>query len=139
MIQKNKVDIVLVDEAHLLWTQGKQAYRGKNQLDDIMARSKVTVAIFDPKQVLKTEEYLEETDIENIRNRSKSQGNFIELKNQLRVQADNQTIDWIRAITDSRRQILPFHADSKRYDLKVFDDAAEMYRQIKQKKCRSRK
>lgn len=130
---KNKVDIVLVDEAHLLWTQGKQAYRGKNQLDDIMARSKVTVAIFDPKQVLKTEEYLEETDIENIRNRSKSQGNFIELKNQLRVQADNQTIDWIRAITDSRRQILPFHADSKRYDLKVFDDAAEMYRQIKQK------
>ena len=32
-------DVVLIDEAHLLWTQGKQAYRGKNQLDDILKKS----------------------------------------------------------------------------------------------------
>jgi hypothetical protein len=25
----NIADVVLIDEAHLLWTQGKQAYRGK--------------------------------------------------------------------------------------------------------------
>lgn len=130
---KNKIDIALIDEAHLLWTQGKQAYQGKNQLDDIMKWSKVTVAIFDPKQVLKTEEYLEKFDIQSIRDKAHSQGNLIELKNQLRIQADDQTIDWIRAITDLRRQLLPFHPDSKGYDLKVFDDAAEMYRQIKQK------
>lgn len=130
---KNKVDIVLVDEAHLLWTQGKQAYQGKNQLDDIMKRSKVTVAIFDPKQVLKTEEYLEESDIEKIRSKAHSQDNLIELKKQLRMKADDRTIDWIRAITDSRRQVLPLHPDSKGYDLRIFDDAAEMYHQIKQK------
>lgn len=29
---REKADIVLIDEAHLLWTQGKQSYRGKNQL-----------------------------------------------------------------------------------------------------------
>jgi len=27
--KNNKVDIVLVDEAHLLWTQGKQSIKGK--------------------------------------------------------------------------------------------------------------
>lgn len=130
---KNKVDIVLIDEAHLLWTQGKQAYQGENQLDDIMKRSKVTVAIFDPKQVLKTEEYLEKSDIKSIRDKANRQGNLIELKNQLRIQADDQTISWIRAITDERRQILPLHSDEEGYDLKIFDDAAEMFKQIKQK------
>ncbi|MTV81619.1 DUF2075 domain-containing protein [Secundilactobacillus folii] len=126
-----KVDVVLVDEAHLLWTQGKQAYRGNNQLEDIMARARVTVAIFDPRQILKAEEYLEKTDIENLREKSKKQNNLIVLKNQLRMRADERTIDWIRAITDGRRQVLPIHRDSKHYDLRIFDDAAEMYRQIK--------
>ena len=29
---KKSVDVVLIDEAHLLWTQGKQSYQGHNQL-----------------------------------------------------------------------------------------------------------
>ena len=29
------IDIAFVDEAHLLWTQGNQAYRGKNQLQTV--------------------------------------------------------------------------------------------------------
>ena len=33
--QKDLIDVVLVDEAHLLWTQGKQSYRGHNQLEDL--------------------------------------------------------------------------------------------------------
>lgn len=52
---KEKVDIVIIDEAHLLWTQGKQAYQGKNHLKDILERAKVVVAVFDKKQVLSRE------------------------------------------------------------------------------------
>ncbi len=33
---ENPVDVVIVDEAHLLWTQGKQSYKRKNQLDDLL-------------------------------------------------------------------------------------------------------
>ena len=36
----NPVDIAFVDEAHLLWTQGKQSYRGDNQLQDIIERAR---------------------------------------------------------------------------------------------------
>lgn len=34
-----KADVVLIDEAHLLWTQGKQSYQGKDQLADIRKKS----------------------------------------------------------------------------------------------------
>ncbi|MCH9277041.1 DUF2075 domain-containing protein [Bifidobacterium amazonense] len=47
-------DIVLVDEAHLLATQGNQGYSGKNQLYDILRRAKIVVAVFDPDQILQT-------------------------------------------------------------------------------------
>ncbi|SUM58842.1 Uncharacterized conserved protein [Staphylococcus petrasii] len=50
----NKVDVVIVDEAHLLLTQGQQSYQGKNHLDDLLERAKVVVIVFDLKQVLTT-------------------------------------------------------------------------------------
>ncbi|EGQ2783348.1 DUF2075 domain-containing protein, partial [Staphylococcus pseudintermedius] len=52
----NKVDVVIVDEAHLLLTQGKQSYQGKHHLDDLLERAKVVVIVFDLKQVLTTEQ-----------------------------------------------------------------------------------
>ncbi|NEG90507.1 DUF2075 domain-containing protein [Bifidobacterium aerophilum] len=45
-------DIVLIDEAHLLTTQGTQGYSGKNQLYDILRRARVVIAVFDPEQIL---------------------------------------------------------------------------------------
>lgn len=55
--ENDPVDIVLVDETHLLWTQIKQAYRKKIQFQDILKRAKVTVVIFDRHQTLTSEEY----------------------------------------------------------------------------------
>jgi len=60
---EDKVDILLVDEAHLLWTQGKQSYRGKDQLQDLLERAKVVVIVFDPHQILTTEEYKSDDEI----------------------------------------------------------------------------
>ncbi|MCI1831400.1 MAG: DUF2075 domain-containing protein [Bifidobacterium sp.] len=51
---KGKADIVLVDEGHLLLTQGNQGYSGQNQLHDILRRSRIVILIFDPKQALQT-------------------------------------------------------------------------------------
>ncbi|MBT1176516.1 DUF2075 domain-containing protein [Bifidobacterium callimiconis] len=47
-----KADIVLIDEAHLLMTQGNQGYSGKNQLYDILRRARIVIAVFDPDQIL---------------------------------------------------------------------------------------
>lgn len=51
-IKGNLADVVLIDEAHLLRTQNYQGYQGGNQLYDIIKRSKVTIAVFDPDQIL---------------------------------------------------------------------------------------
>ncbi|MEE8758913.1 MAG: DNA/RNA helicase domain-containing protein [Bifidobacterium sp.] len=45
---------MLVDEGHLLLTQGNQGYSGQNQLHDILRRSRIVILIFDPKQALQT-------------------------------------------------------------------------------------
>ena len=48
----DSVDVVFVDEAHLLFTQGNQGYSGKNQLDDIVKRAKVVAIVFDENQIV---------------------------------------------------------------------------------------
>ncbi|MBT1181843.1 DUF2075 domain-containing protein [Bifidobacterium sp. CP2] len=51
---RGMADIVLIDEAHLLATQGNQGYSGKNQLYDIARRARIVVAVFDPHQILQS-------------------------------------------------------------------------------------
>lgn len=97
------VDIAFVDEAHLLLTQGKQSYRGKNQLNDIMDRARVTVVMFDENQILTTEQFWEAQILEQYRNQTKLEENHIVLKKQLRMQADPATMDWIDSFTKERR------------------------------------
>lgn len=127
-----KADVVIVDEAHLLWTQGKQSYRGKNQLYDLMERAKVVVAVFDVNQVLSTEQYWEDDELLALEHDTNLKGNFIRLENQMRINADQSTIDWIRNIVDEK-QINPIIKDTKDYDLKVFSHPQELHQAIKEK------
>lgn len=53
-------DVVLVDEAHLLLTQGSQGYRGHNMLLDIIKRAKVVIIVFDEHQILQSSQRLTE-------------------------------------------------------------------------------
>ena len=128
----NPIDVAFVDEAHLLWTQGKQSYRGKNQLDDIMARSRVTVIMFDEYQILTTEEYWEPEQIEEKRQLSKSQGNYLQLTNQLRMHTGQDIIDWIDAITKDF-VIKPLSTNTKNYDLQIMDSPFTLFEAIKEK------
>lgn len=124
----SKADIVIVDEAHLLLTQGKQSYQGKNHLKDLLANAKVVVAVFDENQILTTEQVWESADLAKIRLDAQC---VISLHNQMRISAHQSTIDWIRALIDEQ-VIYPFKEDDK-YDFKVFDSPQEMYHAIKEK------
>lgn len=123
------VDVVLVDEAHLLWTQGKQSYRGKNQLKDIMERAKVVIVMFDQKQILRTEQYWENQMIEELERQAKKRDNYIVLKNQFRMQVDIETIEWIRDFVD-RQEIRPIPHDTKGYEINIFDTPAQLQEEI---------
>lgn len=124
----SKADIVIVDEAHLLLTQGKQSYRGKNHLKDLLANAKVVVAVFDKNQILTTEQIWENDDLAKIRLDAQY---IVSLHNQMRINAQQSTIDWIRSLVD-KQVIYPFRKDDK-YDFRVFDSPQEMYDAIKEK------
>ena len=129
--ESNKADVVLIDEAHLLLTQGKQSYGGKNQLNDILKRSRVVVAVFDKNQILQTNEYLEPEQIKKLEDTAQKKGNLISLTNQLRIHANTKTISWIRDIVD--KGIITDIPYDKQYDLRIFDDPVEMYHAIREK------
>ncbi|WP_436966029.1 DUF2075 domain-containing protein [Staphylococcus shinii] len=127
-----KVDVVIVDEAHLLLTQGKQSYRGKNHLNDLLKRAKVVVIVFDLKQVLRTEQIWELDKLNYYFDYAKNKNNHIILKNQMRINSDESTNNWIRNLIDNQViNNIPF--DSKGYEIKVFDTPNELEKAIKDK------
>ncbi len=125
---KDPVDVVLVDEAHLLWTQGKQAYRGSNQLTDLRRRARVVVAIFDPQQMVATNQYWEPDELDQLR---ESATQVIKLDEQMRMTSSEATYRWVRDLVDERR-VKPLPHDPA-YDVKVFDDPHALYAAIRER------
>ncbi|WP_154837025.1 DUF2075 domain-containing protein [Staphylococcus sp. Marseille-Q1834] len=128
----NKVDVVIVDEAHLLLTQGQQSYQGKNHLDDLLERAKVVVIVFDLKQVLTTGQIWEEDQLEKYFNDSQSKNNHIILRNQMRINSDEITFNWIRNLIDEQT-INNIPNDSKGYEIKIFDSPDMLEKEIRNK------
>lgn len=122
--KNNKADVALVDEAHLLWTQGHLGYKGSNQLNDLLKRAKVVIAIFDANQILRNQQILSNEQIKKLREKALNTGDLIELHNQLRMQASDSTINWIKnLIEDQTIGILP---EDDSYKVKVFDTPQQL-------------
>lgn len=131
----NLVDVVFIDEAHLLLTQGKQSYQGKNQLEDILERARVVVVMFDEDQILTTEQYWEDQQIEKYRKKAKESNRYIQLKNQLRMHASKEMLDWLNAFV-KKGEIEDLPDNTGGYDIKFFDSPQELEREIKNKAAR---
>lgn len=127
-----KVDVVIVDEAHLLLTQGKQSYRGKNHLQDLLERAKVVVIVFDIKQILTTEQIWDVEKLNNYIECAKNKNNHVTLKNQMRINSDEKTVKWIRNLVDNKK-INDIPRDKKGYDIKIFDSPEEIESCIREK------
>lgn len=125
---ENKVDVILVDEAHLLWTQGKQSYRGSNQLIDLLDRAKVVVAVFDLDQVLQTNQYWEDIALKRLENHITA---TINLENQMRINSSPETMQWIRNIVDEYE--IGEIPEDKSYDLRIFDNPHDLEKSIRVK------
>ncbi|MDY3702926.1 MAG: DUF2075 domain-containing protein [Limosilactobacillus coleohominis] len=126
----NPIDIAFVDEAHLLLTQRSQAYygHGTNELLDIIQRAKVVIAVYDEHQVLRLSQIIEKDDHKLIDNYVDYR---VTLKNQMRIDASQAMINWLRNLIDNQ-EITAAPSDN-RYDLRVFDDPAEMQSAIQKK------
>ena len=126
------VDVAFVDEAHLLLTQGNQAYSGKNQLKDIIDRARVTVVMFDENQILTTQQYWEAEILNHYRDMAKASDNYIVLKKQLRMQADPESIEWIDAFT-KQGVLKKIPKNVKRYTIQIFDRPEDLDQAIQKK------
>lgn len=134
--EEEPADVVFVDEAHLLLTQGNQGYSGKNQLLDIKKRAKVTVIMYDEWQNLSTEQYWTPEAIDELRQEAISKGQYVELKDQLRIHA-KQVMDWINAITKDGI-ITKIPKDEMAYDIQIFATPMALEKAIKEKAKDSR-
>lgn len=124
------VDIAFIDEAHLLLTQRSQAYHkhGTNELLDIIKMAKVVIAVYDEHQVLRLRQIIEKDDHKLIDNYVDYR---VTLKNQMRIDASQAMINWLRNFIDNQ-EITTAPLDNS-YDLRVFDDPAEMQSAIQKK------
>lgn len=129
---ENKVDVAIVDEAHLLLTQRSQGYHGHgdNQLLDIIKRAKIVLAVYDPMQVLQAREVWDENKFESLE-KIAGEGNIIYLKNQMRINASKDTINWIRNLVD--KGVIGKIPDDSKYEIKVFKSPKTMQEKIEEK------
>lgn len=130
-MEKEPADILFVDEAHLLWTQGKQSYRGSDMLTDLLKMSKVIVIMFDENQILHRQEYWDPIRVEHLKNQAKRLHSYYQLTNQLRIQGNEKTRDWIYTFTKEFK-VKPIPGDDK-YQLKVFESVLKMQEEIERK------
>ncbi|MGE6375976.1 DUF2075 domain-containing protein [Peribacillus muralis] len=115
-------DIVLIDEAHLLLTKedSYNNFRYQNQLDEIIKRSKIAIVIFDAKQVLKIKSYWNERLLEEITNQYNAK--TVKLTDQMRMNANSETIKWIDHFVEKEILQLPLEEDSS-FELEFFENA----------------
>lgn len=127
-LKDKKVDIILVDEAHLLLTKSDayNNFRADNHLEELMKIAKVVIIIFDQDQVLKLKSRWDQSKLDEFKEKAKCLKTY-RLTNQFRLQADEDVIDWINAF--KAKQIQAFPA-SKDYDLRVFETLEEMHLMI---------
>lgn len=124
-------DVVLIDEAHLLLTQKALGYfHDQPQIEAILDRAKVVIAVYDPKQTLETPQHWEVPVEDYFADRMAQPP--IRLTNQMRLNADPKTIAWIRTFVDDGL-ILPMRNDSKGYDLRVFSNPTDLDKAIRDK------
>lgn len=129
---KNPVDVAFVDEAHLLWTQGKQSYQGNNQLQDILERARVTVVMFDENQILTTEQFWEMELLEKYRQQARDSHNYLALKSQLRMRADQEILAWIDFFTKEGK-VRKIPRSSTSYEIRIFDSPDALDREIRKR------
>jgi hypothetical protein len=128
--KQTKVDVVVIDEAHLLLSH-RDAYNNftyDNQLVEIIKRAKVIILVFDQYQVMRTKTYWSTEQLEEITHQYPHED--YHLTHQFRMNASSELINWFNTFTDESK-VIPFPQNARNgYDFRVFDDAEKMRQEI---------
>lgn len=121
---EKKADIVLVDEAHLLLSTADNYnnFREDNHLEEIIKLSKVTIIIFDEKQVLKMKSHWSTDLLEEIIGEYHYEE--FTLSNQFRMMASPEIVHWVDSFVQKQLLNLPNSTDD--FDLRIVQHGAEL-------------
>lgn len=125
-----KADIILVDEGHLLLTRPDtyNNFTDNNQLEELMKLAKIVVVVYDESQVLKLKSFWKEATLEALLHQSDYEK--YELKNQFRMRANEEVIEWIDHFKNKKISPIP---NDKEYELTIFDSLQKMHKAIIEK------
>lgn len=124
-----RFDVVLVDEAHLLWTGNYGRVNGNKWLPDleaIMKLAKVVVLIYDENQIVSSRGYLPE----NLK-RIVETADGVNLDKQWRIDATEDTKQYIWNLTHFKKNSLVRPVFDENYHIRFFDSGREMFDEIK--------
>lgn len=132
-IQKNELDVVLVDEAHrLMMKSGMFKNLGENQIKEIINASKVSVFFIDEKQRVTIDDI---GSIQEIKKNAEFYGAKIKqlrLNSQFRCNGSDSYLNWIDNVLeiDNKSSFDGFEFD---YDIQILDSPEEVFKIIKEK------
>lgn len=128
-----KADIIFVDEAHLLLTKSDKynRFQQDNHLEELIKLARITVLVFDEKQVLKFKSCWSNSLLNSLVKDFPCQ--TYHLRQQFRVHANQDVLDWIEGF--SQKKILPM-PQKQDFDFRFFADAQDLYETIKKKNAR---
>lgn len=126
---KQKADVIVIDEAHLLLSKPDHYnnFYYQNQLAEIIKRAKVVILVFDQYQVLRMKSLWTPERLKKITHSYYYKDYY--LKHQFRMSAPDDLIQWFNNFTNGKLDSIPLDA-TKNYDFRVFNNAEEMRRAI---------
>lgn len=128
--QSTKIDIAVIDEAHLLLSKADHYnnFYYDNQLTEIIRRAKVVILVFDQYQVLRMKSLWTPERLQKITHSYAHEDYY--LTHQFRMTAPDDLIDWFNGFT-SNYELKPLPENSRKgYDFRIYDDAEEMRQAI---------
>lgn len=126
------VDILLVDEAHLLWSGNYGRVSNSKWEPDLVALHKLAktlVLVYDPKQIVSERNRIENNDklVELVYGMDTK---TIYLEDQWRIQSSSATQQWIENLAHFNPNSLVTPPNDELYDIKFFADATEFRQNI---------
>jgi uncharacterized protein len=131
--RKNTFEVVIVDEAHRLKNEKAYMYKGKNQIEDIVKASKVSIFFIDEKQIIRPEDIGTFKAIERVAKENDAQIHSYNLKAQFRCSGAEGYINWIDDVLQLESTGNFDGWDKDAFEFRMFSNPNHLREAIRQK------
>ena len=135
----NEYDMLIVDEAHRLGLKsGLYRNLGENQIKEIINGSNLSIFFIDELQKIHIHDAGSKSMIRTMAEELGAKVTEMSLVSQFRCGGSNEFLSWLDTLLYDTENLLPFSEDPEKFELRVFDDPAEMHEAIQNKTLKER-